>query len=440
MAIEEQDLRDRDVWTAVSRHWYSKASDKAPTTGRLYHHLAILARPNALQQLFYYSKSLCVPTPFPSARESVMTLFEPILAQESRQSSRLPAVDAALTRIHAILFSGKAWDKLDTSMDEFLSLLDSHIGRSSKKWLESGYYIAIAGFCALQGYGDDNSAIHKALRPVKTEDAADVQMEEGVPEMTSPITDREFLAALLLTKKTHDIVLRRFGDSNILTYFHVCLVFMHHMSDYPALYVNLEPSFPWKLSALMLNTFIAPMVATQASFARIEGDEFPGGTGSATSTNVNKTTAKNAANRPLPEDFAMRGMPWADTYLPAEWFSNLKIDDDEKFFEVPSMTGERKERLLWLGRQIALRSGKTLTYDAATHTFGVSPEYDIEIEGLPKPGDLSADQEEDAMSVTEPDVQSPPASETPSIGERFEDDERDAENVPAAPSPKTITQ
>ncbi|CAJ2506647.1 Uu.00g078330.m01.CDS01 [Anthostomella pinea] len=64
MAIEDDDIRDREVWTSVSRHWYSKASDKAPTTVRLYHHLAILARPNALQQLFYYTKSLsfCVTT------------------------------------------------------------------------------------------------------------------------------------------------------------------------------------------------------------------------------------------------------------------------------------------------------------------------------------------------------------------------------------------
>ncbi|KAK3391244.1 hypothetical protein B0H63DRAFT_539917 [Podospora didyma] len=59
MAIEDNDIRNREIWTSTSRHWYSKASDKAPTTGRLYHHLAILARPNALQQLYYYTKSLC---------------------------------------------------------------------------------------------------------------------------------------------------------------------------------------------------------------------------------------------------------------------------------------------------------------------------------------------------------------------------------------------
>jgi hypothetical protein len=81
MATEDDDIRDREVWTAVSRHWYSRASHKAPTTGRLYHPLAILVRPNALQQLYYYSKSLCVEVPFLSARESIMTLFEPIMSR-----------------------------------------------------------------------------------------------------------------------------------------------------------------------------------------------------------------------------------------------------------------------------------------------------------------------------------------------------------------------
>ncbi|KAH7175983.1 hypothetical protein EDB81DRAFT_591321, partial [Dactylonectria macrodidyma] len=59
MAIEDGDIKGREIWTGVSRYWYRQSSDKSPTTGRLYHHLAILARHNALQQLYYYTKSLC---------------------------------------------------------------------------------------------------------------------------------------------------------------------------------------------------------------------------------------------------------------------------------------------------------------------------------------------------------------------------------------------
>ena len=44
MAIEDDDIKDREHWTAVSRDWYARASDENPRVGRFYHHLAILAR------------------------------------------------------------------------------------------------------------------------------------------------------------------------------------------------------------------------------------------------------------------------------------------------------------------------------------------------------------------------------------------------------------
>jgi hypothetical protein len=73
MAIEDDDIRDREVWTQVARQWYLKASDCSPKIGRLYHHLAILARPNALQQLFYY-KALSEPQSFITERVSILKL------------------------------------------------------------------------------------------------------------------------------------------------------------------------------------------------------------------------------------------------------------------------------------------------------------------------------------------------------------------------------
>ncbi|KAJ4008396.1 hypothetical protein NW766_009390 [Fusarium irregulare] len=76
MAIEDDDIRDREVWTSVSHYWYNKASDKNPTTGRLYHHMAILARPNALQQLHYYTKHVLLGV---HGSNSIISLFNPNL-------------------------------------------------------------------------------------------------------------------------------------------------------------------------------------------------------------------------------------------------------------------------------------------------------------------------------------------------------------------------
>lgn len=145
MVIEDDDVRDREAWSAVSRHWYSRASDKAPTTGRLYHHLAILARPNAQQQLYYYIRSLCVEMPFPSARESIMTLFEPIMSPTSNpQQTRLRAAELYYVRTHGILFSGKQEEELDPSMNRFLKLIDDHTDHSTRRWLGPGYANRVA--------------------------------------------------------------------------------------------------------------------------------------------------------------------------------------------------------------------------------------------------------------------------------------------------------
>lgn len=138
MAIEDDNIHDRENWTLVSRQWYSKASDKAPTTGRLYHHLAILARPNALQQLYYYVKSLCVAVPFESARESIMTLLDPVMAMNPDQKSRLPKNELAFVRCIGIMFSKKFTEKLDSSVAEFISSLDIHIARKTAMFPESG--------------------------------------------------------------------------------------------------------------------------------------------------------------------------------------------------------------------------------------------------------------------------------------------------------------
>lgn len=136
MAIEDDDIRDREAWTGVSQHWYSKVSDKSSDTGRLYHHLAILARPNALQQLYYYAKSLRVPIPFLSARESVMTPFSPIFESDPRHLSK---TDTYFIRMHGILFSAKGDDKkLAVTIKEFLAHSDRAIARSTKKWLKAG--------------------------------------------------------------------------------------------------------------------------------------------------------------------------------------------------------------------------------------------------------------------------------------------------------------
>ncbi|KAL7904508.1 hypothetical protein GGI35DRAFT_484421 [Trichoderma velutinum] len=353
MAIEDDDIRDRETWTAVSRYWYSKASDKLPTTGRLYHHLAILARPNALQQTYYYTKSLCVPIPFLSARESVMTLFDPVL---SSNPPRLELIDLAFVRILAIFFSGKEKDQLGNAAKQFLSLLDGHIARITKSWLEAGYYMGISITCSLLGFGSDSNVLKHAIVPKRSDD-----MDAAGESITlEPIPTDTFYQSLSLAVQTLEIVIQRWGDMNILPFLHTQMVFIHHLSKFPAAMKFIGHKYPWKLIATMLN-----YLKQSCKFEpRMDSAVFPG--------------AENQDHyRPLPEDYAMRGLIYTEEYFPLNWFSGEAVEEDVKYFEQASMVDARKERILWIGRQIS-SVGQWLQWDEESSKFTVADEYDID--------------------------------------------------------------
>jgi hypothetical protein len=381
MAIEDEDIRDREVWTSVSRHWYSKASEKAPTTGRLYHHLAILARPNALQQLFYYTKSLCVPVPFPSAKESIMTLFDPLMNVSGPQHARLPMNDVAFVRAHGILFSQKHLDSYLPTVNEFLQSLDDHIARVTQRWVEAGYHIGIANCCALMSYGNEENVIMRSIHDQDNEKEDEV-METQSESIKLP---KVFQDALTLVMGTHEVVFRRWHDPNVLPYTHVVMVFMFYLLRLPSAMRSLEHRFPWKLLSLMLNFFLQ----SYRQYDLVRSDQFPAET--------------SKEHRPLPEDFALKGFHFVEPYHPADLFSKIKIDDDEKYFEMPSMMEVRKQRILWLAHKIA-RTGAWLTWDDTANRFGVNAKYE---EGVDLSRDVNmmnmpgADQAEPHVSTFE---------------------------------------
>ncbi|KAI1160979.1 hypothetical protein F5B18DRAFT_663493 [Nemania serpens] len=415
MAIEDEDIRDREIWTAVSRHWYSKASDKAPTTGRLYHHLAILARPNAVQQLFYYTKSLCVPIPFGSTKDSIMSLFDPILGVAGYQHARLPPVEVAFVRAHGILFSHKQSSNFGLFVDEFLGPLNDYIRDTGKRWVEPGYHIAIANCCALLSYGKEENGIMRVIqsRNDEAQDQSSGPRASSLDLLKDLKPSGDFEDALHLAMETHEVVLNRWNDPNVLPYAHVVMVFMLYLARIDALYW-LEHRFPWKRLSLMLNKFLGPHI----HYDRIYSNDFPRESYNPPDPSENPLLPVENLPHPLPEDFALKGLLFVDQYYPSDWFSNDKIDDDEKYFELASMIDVRKERILWLGYKIA-QSKKGLTYDEHSNSFGVFPEYEKEIEEISKDTDMmnisdgpSTEPQTlgvagDAMDIDEPHARSP---------------------------------
>ena len=105
MAIEDDEPRDREVWSNVARFWYHKAADKNPSVGRLYHHLAILSRPYSLEQLSLYVRALTCVTPFERERGSIMTLFSPVLSGRYITEPRPSPLEFVFIKAHGYLFT-----------------------------------------------------------------------------------------------------------------------------------------------------------------------------------------------------------------------------------------------------------------------------------------------------------------------------------------------
>src|SRR5205085_7737697 len=105
-------------------------------------HLAVLARPNIVQQLYYYSKALVTVIPFPNARESVMLLFNSFLESSEVASQRYPLVEATLVKANGILFTHGSILDYTSLMGQFCGALDNHIGRVTAKFRVQGPEIA----------------------------------------------------------------------------------------------------------------------------------------------------------------------------------------------------------------------------------------------------------------------------------------------------------
>ncbi|KAL5344397.1 hypothetical protein ACLOAV_010657 [Pseudogymnoascus australis] len=329
MAIECESVRKRRVWAQVARQWYLKSSNRSPITGRLYAHLAILAHHDELAELFYYGKSLAVPVPFTGVSQSaasqsaatplIMELFNQALARRRNSS-----VIAAIVRSHAIIFTGQSLDTFDESLGEITSNLDGHIASITKNYLKQGYYIAISNCIALLGYCAVDNPLTLLLKPRSSpadsiiRDADAIMRNAGFKP--NPLT---FAAALHLFLQATKIHLLRIGDTNTLSFLHVTLVFIRHISRNPSASFLIFPQFPW---THLLDIAGAHDAATPAKKILC----------------------------PFPDDFAMQGLSFTAGYFPEDWFNNENVEPETHYLEAESMRSQdRPERVLWLGVQIA---------------------------------------------------------------------------------------
>ena len=376
MAIEDNEPKDREVWSNVAKFWYNKASDRTPDVGRLYHHLAILARPFSLEQLSLYLRSLICVMPFESTRGSIMTLLNPILHNKDISQRRSYSLEILFITVHALLFTirlSDAMDQLSNTIKELgeNGLFEIYITKTSTKFKENGVFIAIANVAALFEYGvakDSKSkstlriavekaqqAREKAAKPAVANSDEAVQSSPSpgppIPEKKSSITNESNDSALLISWSSKlacqslATCLRYPRDSNVYPLVHVYLVFFWSIvsvrltvADFetsPALKI-LEENIPCRALCDFLNTLAAdPESMTPDVWAEV----FP--------------RSSKESNRPLPEDYIMRGLIFSQWLFPTDWFVTALVDEEERSDDLPSLALPRKQRMLWLGIRIS---------------------------------------------------------------------------------------
>ncbi|KAG9257762.1 uncharacterized protein F5Z01DRAFT_414620 [Emericellopsis atlantica] len=381
-AIENKE-EVREHWEGVSRTWYMYTSDKLPHVGRLYHHFAVLNRGFVVPQLCYWAKSLCVLLPFEGTRASIRKLYDPLFGQATsdwfRRDIRLVTtgdgeqatgdedgdaeeergaasssdnaihkhrmVDMTFALVLGILFTGEHEDLLDEAQAYYLRSLDTHIAMMSKRWLESGYQTGIAIACNLLGYWHQN----------------------GNEFRDNEATRAEFDVSLIFLTQVYEIAIRRTGDTNTLPFAHTILTFLLHVSKYPAAMARIAERFPWDLTADMLNYWLFT-ARNNKSNPQFREETFPGSHG------------EQQPTRPLPEDYAMRGLWYTDDYFPMNWFRNSKVEFEERYFERRSLVDLRVERILWIAMRLS-KAGDWLVFDVSLEKFGAAGRFVMDVSG-----------------------------------------------------------
>jgi len=393
MAIEDEDVRDRETWAGVARSWYVKAADKNPDVGRLYHHLAILSRPHVLLQMYYYSRSLASVKPFQSARDSIKTLLGPIVEKERQVTLDGLSNEETFIFVHASQFdctsmekdsfgmdSNKPTTKFLTAKANFIENLDITIGRFTAKWKDLGVYIAVANIAGWFDYGKEKSLIRHAFLqqmypPTPASTSGNVGTAEANQKTDTPLDqqgqskkrdeevkipetpedweeaierleeeDCHFKNAKILTNETSALVLRRLGDKNVLPHVHVMLAFLSNIasSTYVSLLIN---DAPWAELVAFLNTLIKTEIRYSQSDNKNQNID------RLLATDVFPHAGERNDELPLPEDYHIRGQIWAQ-HFPEKWFER-EHDEEERYLELASTAKNRVERILRLAFFIA---------------------------------------------------------------------------------------
>ncbi|KAJ6022028.1 DNA/RNA-binding domain E.t1.c1-type [Penicillium herquei] len=350
MAIEESDMGHRETWAGISRYWYNQDALIIPEQGRIQHHLAVLARPDGLRQIFHYTKALVSVIPFENAQESIALLFKPTnnKGKEGMERRQNPMI-AAFIATHGILFTGGSKEQFPILAKRFLSFLRRELPRLNRNPQE-GIYLVSSNFASILQYGHPKTVetLGWTFSSAPNNETSDSTCSQSaISNLTSEVPSQ----GAYLAVHTLAFFLEQNGTPAMDWSAHTSLAFIWCLALSPPAMQRLETIIPWLPVVKYLNRLFRP----DTDFSHIEHESFP--------------IRLDEDRQQLTEDFFIRGQVWSQQYHPPGFFDNASSEDNRPTVEEEATIVQRQNRCLWLGVRIAM-IGRWITY---TRNGGFTP-------------------------------------------------------------------
>ena len=349
-----------------------------------------------------------------SSRESILTLLEPTIARFRNSGSKTPSFETCFVTSIACTFRVPSTAEFQTKpLSMFLDQLDAHILKSGTKWCESGAYIATAIIGSLLKFGCTDSQLRSHFAP---EEKPSSRPPAPEPKRDERNPDPDDLLELFLETgvmphewsmlfETLRTVLKRVGDTNVLSFLHIVLVFCWRLTLSPGGSDYLNGFLPLELMCTYLNKL----------------EELPAHF-SPKSEEVSFPSTPHNNEQPLPEDFLIRGQVYSEGVFPASWFENASSDIDERVIEQPYMSKRRALRVKWLAIRFAAAQDTSSTLRKDSSNVPVIDDNTVPTHRSPRKW-MRWDPSTDTFSVVSDDV-SGGRTQTLDISKDFEDNDR----------------
>ena len=367
MAIED-DREMHAVWGGVAARWYTLASDRHPDIGRLYHHLGILERPS-MHKLASYTKAVTCSIPFSNARDSMATFFKPIVQEDHLVKSNVGSAEAVLVTAFALIFLSQEVRLIESTASSALQLLSQQPSAKTKNF---GPQFSLALIASIFEFGSAHNILwdsfsmaiseeHRSARPSEIALLGSTQSPDTFALATTfagpEVINLYFGGFNILSRPQHSTE----STSDLLSSVHVILAWFHSLQSLGTRSQNqstrdtinslMDPNrFSWGALCDFLNGLCQDTPIDERVWEAARHDSFP-------------RPQAGEEMVPLAEDYWMRGLLWAQLYLP----KGLLPDRTDEI-ESSKSGGARIRRVQWLGLSMSFRT-TFMSYDVHRKSF-----------------------------------------------------------------------